>query len=134
MPFFVLLYVLETKGVHIDEMELVGRRHWFWKRFMPIDNYIDNCCEKPWNKTTSNIHMYVTFKHHLTCFWVANGVQFELGKIKTKKLWLSQGSQGKIVCLLMPWFTSTTCIVVEVFNKWQFASSEISNVVRNMCS
>ncbi len=60
------------------------RRHWFWKRFMPVDNYIDNSLEKPWNKTASNIHMYVTFKHHLTCFWVANGVQFEFRKIQTK--------------------------------------------------
>jgi hypothetical protein len=65
-------------------MELVWRRHWFWKRFMPVDNYIDNFPEKPWNKTASNFYMYVTFKHHLTCFWVANGVQFELGKIQTK--------------------------------------------------
>ncbi len=88
MPFFVLLYVLETKGMAIDKMELVWRRQWFWKRFMPIDNYIDNSSEKPWNKTTSNIHIYVTFKHHSTCFWVANGVQFELEKIQTKKLWL----------------------------------------------
>jgi hypothetical protein len=47
MSFFVLLYVLETKGVPIDKMELVWRRHWVWKRFMPIDNYIDNSSEKP---------------------------------------------------------------------------------------
>jgi hypothetical protein len=47
MPFFVLLYVLETKGMAIDKMELVWRRQWFWKRFMPIDNYIDNSSEKP---------------------------------------------------------------------------------------
>jgi hypothetical protein len=47
MPFFVFLYVPETKGVPIEEMELVWRRHWFWKRFMPVDNYIDNPLEKP---------------------------------------------------------------------------------------
>jgi hypothetical protein len=64
-------------------MELVWRRHWFWKRFMPVDNYIDNPLEKPWNKTASNLYTYVTFKHHLTCFWVANGVQLEVGKIQT---------------------------------------------------
>ncbi len=28
--------------------------------------------------------MYVTFKCHLTCIYVANDVQFELGKIQTK--------------------------------------------------
>jgi hypothetical protein len=47
MPFFVFLYVPEAKGVPIEEMELVWRRHWFWKRFMPVHNYIDNFPEKP---------------------------------------------------------------------------------------
>ncbi|CAK9230175.1 unnamed protein product [Sphagnum troendelagicum] len=47
MPFLVFLYVPETKGVPIEEMELVWKRHWFWKRFMPVDNYIDNPPEKP---------------------------------------------------------------------------------------
>ncbi len=83
MPFLVFLYVPETKGVPIEEMELVWKRHWFWKRFMPVDNYIDNPPEKPWNKTASNLYVYVTFKQQLTCFSVANGVQFELGKIQT---------------------------------------------------
>jgi hypothetical protein len=30
----VFFFLLERKGVLIEEMEVVWRRHWFWKRFM----------------------------------------------------------------------------------------------------
>jgi len=32
---FMFFFLPETKGVPIEEMEIVWRRHWFWKRFMP---------------------------------------------------------------------------------------------------
>jgi hypothetical protein len=113
-------------------MELVWKRHWFWKRFMPV-TYIDNSPEKPWNKTASNFYMYVTFKHHLTCFWVANGVQFELGKIQTKSYDYLKVVKARWCAYLCLWFTSTTFIFKEVLNKWEFMSSSISDVVGNMC-
>ncbi|CAK9212610.1 unnamed protein product [Sphagnum jensenii] len=46
MQAFVLLFIPETKGVPIEEMELVWTRHWFWKRYFkmqPMQNHI-NCC------------------------------------------------------------------------------------------
>jgi hypothetical protein len=39
---FVFFLLPETKGVPLDEMEIVWRRHWFWKRFMPL---LDIGCE-----------------------------------------------------------------------------------------
>jgi hypothetical protein len=39
---FVFFLLPETKGVALDEMEIVWRRHWFWKRFMPL---LDIGCE-----------------------------------------------------------------------------------------
>jgi hypothetical protein len=39
---FVFFLLPETKGVPLDEMEIVWRRHWFWKRFMPL---LDIECE-----------------------------------------------------------------------------------------
>jgi hypothetical protein len=30
----VFFFLLERKGVLIEEMEVVWRRHWFWKRFV----------------------------------------------------------------------------------------------------
>jgi hypothetical protein len=32
---FMFFFLPETKGVPIEEMEIVWRRHWFWKRCMP---------------------------------------------------------------------------------------------------
>jgi hypothetical protein len=34
MQVFVLLFVPETKGMHIAFMDLVWKQHWYWKRFM----------------------------------------------------------------------------------------------------
>ncbi|KAH9544483.1 hypothetical protein CY35_13G123100 [Sphagnum magellanicum] len=39
---FVSFLLPETKRVPLDEMEIVWRRHWFWKRFMPL---LDIGCE-----------------------------------------------------------------------------------------
>lgn len=35
MTIFVYLFLPETKGVPIEEMVLLWRRHWFWKRTVP---------------------------------------------------------------------------------------------------
>lgn len=35
MTLFVYLFLPETKGVPIEEMILLWRKHWFWKRVMP---------------------------------------------------------------------------------------------------
>ncbi|GJP37541.1 hypothetical protein CLOM_g21939 [Closterium sp. NIES-68] len=35
MTLCVLLFLPETKGVHIDDMAAVWQRHWFWKRVVP---------------------------------------------------------------------------------------------------
>ncbi|CAK9212262.1 unnamed protein product [Sphagnum troendelagicum] len=40
---FVMFYLPETKGVPIEETELVWTRHWFWKKFIPVDKD----CDKP---------------------------------------------------------------------------------------
>jgi hypothetical protein len=32
MTAYVILLLPETKGVPIEEMQLMWRRHWFWKR------------------------------------------------------------------------------------------------------
>jgi hypothetical protein len=39
---FVFFLLPETKGVPLDEMEIVWTRHWLWKRFMPL---LDIGCE-----------------------------------------------------------------------------------------
>ncbi|KAM1478506.1 hypothetical protein ACFX2I_025920 [Malus domestica] len=35
MSVFVYLFLPETKGIPIEEMILMWRKHWFWKRIMP---------------------------------------------------------------------------------------------------
>lgn len=35
MTTFVAFFLPETKNVPIEEMMLVWRRHWFWRRFVP---------------------------------------------------------------------------------------------------
>lgn len=35
MTVFVYFFLPETKGVPIEEMILMWRKHWFWKRIMP---------------------------------------------------------------------------------------------------
>ena len=35
MTIFVYLFLPETKGLPIEEMTSVWRKHWFWKKFVP---------------------------------------------------------------------------------------------------
>lgn len=42
MTLFVYYFLPETKGVPIEDMAMVWKSHWFWKRFMPRDgNVVD---------------------------------------------------------------------------------------------
>lgn len=42
MTTFVYFFVPETKGIPIEEMKYVWRRHWFWKRVVPaVDDFGD---------------------------------------------------------------------------------------------
>lgn len=38
MTVFVYLLLPETKNVPIEQMELVWKKHWFWKKIVPVDN------------------------------------------------------------------------------------------------
>ncbi|KAK7291986.1 hypothetical protein RIF29_07583 [Crotalaria pallida] len=38
MTAFVILFLPETKGIPIEEMSFMWRRHWFWKRILPEMN------------------------------------------------------------------------------------------------
>lgn len=42
MTIFVYLFLPETKGVPIEEMILMWRKHWFWRRIMPEDDQINS--------------------------------------------------------------------------------------------
>ncbi|CAK9877158.1 unnamed protein product [Sphagnum jensenii] len=42
MQIFVILFLPETKGIPIEEMEVVWTRHWFWKRFVPDAPILDH--------------------------------------------------------------------------------------------
>jgi sugar porter (SP) family MFS transporter len=42
MQIFVILFLPETKGIPIEEMEVVWTRHWFWKRFVPDAPIVDH--------------------------------------------------------------------------------------------
>lgn len=35
MTVFVFFFLPETKGVPIEEMVLIWRKHWFWKKLLP---------------------------------------------------------------------------------------------------
>lgn len=35
MTVFIYVFLPETKGIPIEEMRVVWKRHWYWKRFMP---------------------------------------------------------------------------------------------------
>jgi hypothetical protein len=34
MTLFVVLFLPETKGIPIEEMSFLLRKHWFWKRIL----------------------------------------------------------------------------------------------------
>lgn len=42
MTVFVYFFLPETKGVPMEKMEMVWRRHWFWKRFFAGDEEDNN--------------------------------------------------------------------------------------------
>lgn len=39
MQFFTFFFIPETKGIPIEEMDLVWTRHWFWKRYVPVSHH-----------------------------------------------------------------------------------------------
>lgn len=41
MTIFVCILLPETKGVPIEEMIFLWRKHWFWKRIVPKDTEVD---------------------------------------------------------------------------------------------
>lgn len=41
MQTFVFFFVPETKGVPIEEMDLVWNKHWWWKRYVPLPGTIN---------------------------------------------------------------------------------------------
>ncbi|XP_028754047.1 sugar transport protein 7 [Neltuma alba] len=40
MTLFVFLFLPETKGIPIEEMSLMWRRHWFWKKILPAESQV----------------------------------------------------------------------------------------------
>ncbi len=42
MQIFVILFLPETKGIPIEEMEVVWTKHWFWKKFVPDSPIVDH--------------------------------------------------------------------------------------------
>lgn len=47
MQIFVFFLLPETKGVPIEEMNLVWTKHWWWKRYVPVPEQLPN--GKPMN-------------------------------------------------------------------------------------
>lgn len=45
MTVFVYFFLPETKGVPIEEMIFLWRKHWFWKRIVPGNSYADESRE-----------------------------------------------------------------------------------------
>ncbi|CAM8983338.1 unnamed protein product [Rhodiola kirilowii] len=37
MSAFVILFLPETKGIHMDEMSQVWKQHWYWRRFVEVN-------------------------------------------------------------------------------------------------
>lgn len=42
MTVFVFLLLPETKGIPIEEMSFMWRRHWFWKKILPRESEVDS--------------------------------------------------------------------------------------------
>jgi len=42
MFFFTYFFIPETKGIPIEEMDLVWTKHWFWKRYVPYPETLAN--------------------------------------------------------------------------------------------
>lgn len=47
MQTFVFIFVPETKGVAIEDMDLVWRGHWYWKRFLPMSCTMQKADSRP---------------------------------------------------------------------------------------
>jgi len=53
MTAFVALFLPETKGVAIEEMNLVWSQHWFWGRYVTVDG--DGSRRGGGNRRTSGV-------------------------------------------------------------------------------
>ncbi|KAK4380510.1 hypothetical protein RND71_002372 [Anisodus tanguticus] len=38
MTQFIMFFLPETKGIPIEEVNRIWKNHWFWKKYMPVDD------------------------------------------------------------------------------------------------